>query len=130
MTLVFCGRRNFVIIYFSYGGKNIETGRKFFCSLFIEKKIEFFDFILTWIEFYLFIFFIYFISSRWGINIWIKFLIGIRMLCKVSTNYYVRKQVRKCNSSLSLEILLSIVISFPISTSTFRFHIALFSSTN
>lgn len=28
-------------------GKSIETGRKFFCSLFIGKKIEFLDFILT-----------------------------------------------------------------------------------
>lgn len=50
------------------------------------------------------------------------------MLCKVSTNYYVRKQVRKCNSSLSLEILLSIVISsyfyfyFPFSYSSILFY--------
>lgn len=123
MTLVFCGRRNFNYNLFFY----LDM-----VKILKLKKIDFFLFFIyrkkDWIfQFYLFIF----ISSRIrGIHIWIKFLIGIRMLYQSKYELLRPETERKCENvtaaSRSRFFYLSLYL-FPISTSTFCFHTALYS---
>lgn len=123
MTLVFCGRRNFNYNLFFY----LDM-----VKILKLKKIDFFLFFIyrkkDWIfQFYLFIF----ISSRIrGIHIWIKFLIGIRMLYQSKYELLRPETERKCKNvtaaSRSRFFYLSLYL-FPISTSTFCFHTALYS---
>lgn len=128
MTLVFCGRRNFNYnLFFYLDMVKILKLKKidFLFVLYLLKKR------LNFSILFIYLFFTYFISSRIrGIHIWIKFLIGIRMLYQSKYELLRPETERKCENvtaaSRSRFFYLSLYL-FPISTSTFCFHTALYS---